>query len=159
MSDTRIVYGATCTWWGSIDKVGSFNGLPCCPHCMGMLFEHRSIDVWNQKVLAWTAKFGDAAYPEFVDWTREAPFCLRLDQDGFAKMREMFNRKLARERHARQQEQFERHKSLLRSPGERPGPGCHCQPGKCMAPKIMGRQMPCLDPEKAAARPAEEKLQ
>ena len=27
--------------------------------------------------------------------------------------------------------------------------GCYCQPGKCMAPKIMGRQQPCLDPEKA----------
>lgn len=28
--------------------------------------------------------------------------------------------------------------------------GCYCNPGHCMAPVIMGRQMPCLDPEKAA---------
>lgn len=27
--------------------------------------------------------------------------------------------------------------------------GCHCEPGRCMAPKIMGRQQPCLDPMKA----------
>jgi hypothetical protein len=27
-------------------------------------------------------------------------------------------------------------------------PGCHCKPGQCMAPRIMGRQMPCRDPEK-----------
>jgi hypothetical protein len=27
-------------------------------------------------------------------------------------------------------------------------PGCHCKPGQCMAPRIMGRQTPCRDPEK-----------
>lgn len=26
--------------------------------------------------------------------------------------------------------------------------GCNCQPGRCMAPVIMGRQQPCLDPGK-----------
>jgi hypothetical protein len=35
-------------------------------------------------------------------------------------------------------------------PGPRlPSPGCHCQPGRCMAPKIVGTQTPCRDPEKA----------
>lgn len=29
-------------------------------------------------------------------------------------------------------------------------PGCHCKPGQCMAPRIMGRQTPCRDPEKRA---------
>ena len=29
--------------------------------------------------------------------------------------------------------------------------GCSCQPGKCMAPVVMGRQTPCRDPKKAAA--------
>ena len=28
--------------------------------------------------------------------------------------------------------------------------GCYCKPGKCMAPTIMGRQMDCRDPHKAA---------
>lgn len=40
MEDTRVVYGATCTFWGPIGSVGiNDNGLPCCPHCKGMLFE------------------------------------------------------------------------------------------------------------------------
>jgi hypothetical protein len=40
--------------------------------------------------------------------------------------------------------------SLLRSVNEPLPPGCYCKPGQCMAPKIMGRQMPCRDPQKAA---------
>ncbi len=28
-------------------------------------------------------------------------------------------------------------------------PKCYCPPGPCQAPKIMGRQMACLDPERA----------
>lgn len=31
--------------------------------------------------------------------------------------------------------------------------GCYCKPGRCMAPKVMGRQMPCLNPEKARMAP------
>lgn len=42
-------------------------------------------------------------------------------------------------------------KSLLRKPSEPLPEGCYCEPGKCMAPKIMGVQMPCRDPKKAAA--------
>lgn len=30
-----------------------------------------------------------------------------------------------------------------------PPPGCHCT-RRCSAPRIMGKQMPCRDPEKAA---------
>lgn len=42
-------------------------------------------------------------------------------------------------------------KSLLRPPSKTfQGKGCYCKPGSCMAPTIMGKQMPCLDPEKAA---------
>jgi len=42
-------------------------------------------------------------------------------------------------------------KSLLHSPNDPPPAGCYCKPGQCMAPVIMGRQMPCRDPEKAKA--------
>jgi len=28
--------------------------------------------------------------------------------------------------------------------------GCHCEPGRCMAPVVMGLQTPCRDPDKAA---------
>lgn len=44
-------------------------------------------------------------------------------------------------------------KSLLRpaiSADNPLSPGCYCEPGKCAAPKIMGRQTPCRDPEKAS---------
>ena len=40
--ETRIVYGAGCTWWDSIDKVSHTPGatrLPCCPFCGSVLFE------------------------------------------------------------------------------------------------------------------------
>lgn len=40
--------------------------------------------------------------------------------------------------------------SLLRSATTQPLDKCYCKPGQCMAPIIRGRQMPCLDPEKAA---------
>ncbi len=44
-------------------------------------------------------------------------------------------------------------RSLLRSPDEKPPEGCYCKPGRCMAPVIMGRQQPCLDPAKASLCP------
>lgn len=40
--------------------------------------------------------------------------------------------------------------SLLRKPNEPLPVGCYCAPGRCMAPKVMGRQTPCRDPLKAA---------
>ncbi len=42
MTDQRVVYGVTCTWWDSIDKVVTARGLPCCPHCNSLLFERPS---------------------------------------------------------------------------------------------------------------------
>jgi hypothetical protein len=42
-------------------------------------------------------------------------------------------------------------RALLRPVNEPLPPGCYCQPGRCMAPVVMGRQMPCRDPQKAAA--------
>ena len=40
--------------------------------------------------------------------------------------------------------------ALLHKPNDPLPEGCFCQPGKCAAPVIMGRQMPCPDPQKAA---------
>lgn len=40
-------------------------------------------------------------------------------------------------------------KSLLHKPRDPLPEGCYCEPGKCMAPVIMGRQMPCRDRQKA----------
>jgi hypothetical protein len=35
--------------------------------------------------------------------------------------------------------------------------GCACKPGRCMAPKVMGFQTPCLDPDKAMRATFEER--
>lgn len=39
-ADSRIVYGARCVWWDSIANAATKpGGLPCCPHCGGVLME------------------------------------------------------------------------------------------------------------------------
>src|SRR6185369_8437590 len=43
--------------------------------------------------------------------------------------------------------------SLLQKPNENPSAGCFCAPGNCGAPRVMGRQAPCRDPEKASRCP------
>lgn len=43
---------------------------------------------------------------------------------------------------------------LLRGVNEPLPEGCFCKPGKCMAPFVMGMQMPCRDVNKANAAPA-----
>lgn len=81
MTDTRIAYGARCTWWDSIQKVGvkvigrdvnDLHDLPCCPHCHGMLFEVATEDIW------FTAAHAAAAQPDndipdyvlYLQWLR-----------------------------------------------------------------------------------------
>jgi hypothetical protein len=35
-----VAYGANCRWWDDKRNVSTLpNGLPCCPHCNGVLFE------------------------------------------------------------------------------------------------------------------------
>lgn len=66
--DTRIVYGARCSWWDSIDKVGNRDGIPCCPHCLNVLFEMSSIDEWQQGVDKYNLTH--TGYAELVAWAR-----------------------------------------------------------------------------------------
>ena len=70
VSDPRIVYGAGCCWWDSIDKVGHVGSLPVCPHCSSVLYETPSLEVWNDGVLRHAAKTADPAYVRFVAWLR-----------------------------------------------------------------------------------------
>lgn len=69
-SDPRIVYGAGCTWWGSIANAGKRNGLPCCPHCGGVLFEVSGIEKWDGAVNAYAAKTGRSDYPAQIAFGR-----------------------------------------------------------------------------------------
>ena len=70
MSDQRIVYGARCSWWDSIDKVATTaGGLPCCPFCGGVLFEVVDEATWWGDVDRHEAG-GRPGYRGFVEWLR-----------------------------------------------------------------------------------------
>lgn len=76
MSDSRVVYGACCAWWDSIDKAGhrgtdrgdGLGRIPACPHCKGVLFEMASIEEWWTGVDAHEAK--EPGYRKYVEWQR-----------------------------------------------------------------------------------------
>jgi hypothetical protein len=71
ISRARIAYGAACTWWDSIDKVGNTeSGLPCCPHCGSVLFEVPSIAAWRIGVDRYAAEKNDPSYAAMVAWGR-----------------------------------------------------------------------------------------
>lgn len=73
--DTRIVYGARCAWWGSIDKTAltppgpSGHRIPCCPHCSSPLFEMDDEAAWFAGVDRHEAN-GHPGYRTFVEWLR-----------------------------------------------------------------------------------------
>lgn len=68
--DPRIVYGARCAWWDSIDKVSTTaTGLPVCPHCASPLFEIGSEAEWWLGVQR-HEEAGNPGYRAFVVWLR-----------------------------------------------------------------------------------------
>lgn len=71
--DNRIAYGARCTWWDGIRKVGKRQvgefSLPCCPHCKGMLFEMQNEGEWFAGVEK-HEKNGNPGYRAMVEWGR-----------------------------------------------------------------------------------------
>lgn len=71
-SDPRVVYGARCAWWDTIEKTATVNGkpdgLPCCPNCGSPLFEVASESVWWNGVEAHDDM--NPGYREFVEWLR-----------------------------------------------------------------------------------------
>jgi hypothetical protein len=76
MIDTRVVYGAGCVWWGAIGDVAAKpSGLPCCPHCGGMLFEVADEAEWWASARRHAQAQGDPNYPEFLEWLRSAGRC------------------------------------------------------------------------------------
>ena len=72
----RVVYGATCTWWDTIDKVGrTKSGLPGCPICAGVLFEMKDEDEWWRLVYQFEAD-GYPGYSDRIQWARGKCFKL-----------------------------------------------------------------------------------
>lgn len=67
--DPRIVYGITCTWWGSIAlaEEAVADGPPCCPVCRGRLWEVATRADWD--VSAQEAEADDRdGYVAFLEW-------------------------------------------------------------------------------------------
>lgn len=84
MIDTRYVYGARCTWHGPISAVGRRQSgghtLPCCPHCLGMLFEYPNKATWDNGVRQFDEK--RPGYKEFTEWLGSYGRCWPTLQDG-----------------------------------------------------------------------------
>lgn len=71
LADPRIVCGARCSWWDSIDKAGRApSGLPVTPCCGSPMFEVESEDEWWRVVDAHQTQTGDDSYRQFVEWIR-----------------------------------------------------------------------------------------
>ena len=75
MNDTRIVYGARCTWWDSIDRIGRTgpgpdgHRLPACPHCGSVLFEvPTEVEWWDGVERA--EREGREGYRGLIEWSR-----------------------------------------------------------------------------------------
>lgn len=84
--DGRYCYGAQCTWFGSIGEVGTVNrsngeeifGLPCCPHCGGMLFELSTEAEWWKGADEFEAA-GHPGYRSMLEWQKREGTCFRGD--------------------------------------------------------------------------------
>lgn len=63
-----VAHGARCAWWDLKSKVATLpGGLPCCPHCKGVLLES-PLEEWNADVEQYARESGDTDYPKFVAW-------------------------------------------------------------------------------------------
>lgn len=70
MRDRRVVYGARCSWWGSINEVSTLpSGMSCCPSCRGVLFEYDNEEEWWEGVDQYEAE-GNPGYRAFIEWLR-----------------------------------------------------------------------------------------
>jgi len=78
-TDERYVYGACCTWHGSIMQVvHTGSGLPGCPYCYGVLYEMPSKESWDQSVSTYADKANDPGYVDFVQWMGNCGKCYPL---------------------------------------------------------------------------------
>lgn len=86
---TKIVYGAQCTFWGSIEDAGltsmDGHGVPCCPFCGGMLFEVSDPAKWQASIDRHAAVEPD--YPAIMAWSRGA--CLGDSMDHLRQAYQM----------------------------------------------------------------------
>lgn len=78
-ADPRLCYGATCTWFGSIHETKvKDGGLPCCPHCSGVLLEMQSEDEWWSGVDRYEREKPHPGYRAMFEWQRAQKKCFPL---------------------------------------------------------------------------------
>lgn len=72
MTDTRVVYSISCSWWDDIYKVGHTRNhdLPCCPYCGSMLMEMHNEEEWWSNVKHYENMNNEPDYGNFVEWVR-----------------------------------------------------------------------------------------
>lgn len=67
-----IAYGARCVWWDSVNETKTLqgptgHGIPCCPHCSGVLFQMDEIE-WNMSIEEYENTH--KGYRDFTNWRR-----------------------------------------------------------------------------------------
>jgi hypothetical protein len=74
--DKRVVYGAVCTYWGSIYSIATLPvdgdpdmALPVCPHCNRPLFEMDTEEDFLVSAAAHEAN-GHSGYLDFIIWAK-----------------------------------------------------------------------------------------
>lgn len=80
-TDTRIVYGVGCTFWGSIYDIELNGALPACPHCGGLLFEMQTEAAWLKLVDGYAASINDSGYGAFVLWNK-GQVCVAMNKEN-----------------------------------------------------------------------------
>lgn len=61
-----MAYGARCVWWDDKARSGTkASGLPCCPHCGGVLFEAEMTTWWSD-----AHRYQDEGHPGYVPFLR-----------------------------------------------------------------------------------------
>lgn len=79
-----IVYGVSCVWWDSIDKVSKNEvGLPCCPHCKGVLFQIEEAE-WDIAIKKYEQS-GHPGYIDFLTWLRGKCFLTQAEAEAAFK--------------------------------------------------------------------------
>ncbi len=70
--DTRYVYGVGCLWHESIHKVAKHPtaGLPCCPHCKGMLLELPNEEAFWTPIKKYAEDYNNPEYIELWKWLK-----------------------------------------------------------------------------------------
>lgn len=87
--DTRLAYGATCTWFGPIKEVHETKeGLPCCPFCAGILFELDTEAEWWQGIDKYENE-GHPGYRAMWEWQRRQQVCFSA-RNGIAELEAAF---------------------------------------------------------------------